>query len=112
MPFRIEPTDVILIILAAMILFGASRLPEIGRGIGRAIVEFRRGLRENLDAPQEGDVPPVERTSSSQPGVSGAPGEATSEQFCTQCGAPNPGGARYCGKCGQLILPRESVDKP
>jgi sec-independent protein translocase protein TatA len=105
MPFRIEPTDVILIILAAMILFGASRLPEIGRGIGRAIVEFRRGLRENLDAPQEGVVPPLDRTSPSQP-------RATGEQYCTQCGAPNPGDARYCGSCGQLILPVEPADKP
>jgi sec-independent protein translocase protein TatA len=109
MPFRIEATDVVLIILAAMILFGGSRLPEIGRSIGKAIVEFRRGYRESPENAQE-TMGPVEST---PPGLSAMdnPGEAIRGNFCTQCGAPNPADARYCSHCGQLIQPGgESFD--
>ncbi|HEY3345921.1 MAG TPA: zinc ribbon domain-containing protein, partial [Anaerolineaceae bacterium] len=60
----------------------------------------------------ERDLPPLKTASPSQPRVTGAPGEATRKQFCTQCGAPNPADARYCSNCGQLILPVVSVDKP
>jgi sec-independent protein translocase protein TatA len=97
MPFRIEPTDIILIVLAAMILFGASRLPEIGRGFGKAITEFRRGIRENPD-----------QTSSDRLGTSRLP----SGNYCTQCGAANADDARYCGQCGQLIIPLGGTHGP
>jgi sec-independent protein translocase protein TatA len=37
----------LLIILAIIILiFGANRLPEIGRGIGRGIKNFKESLKE------------------------------------------------------------------
>jgi sec-independent protein translocase protein TatA len=110
MPFRIEPTDVILIIIAAMILFGGSRLPEIGRNIGKSIVEFRRGFQGIPDDFQE-PVEPV-RKSPSVLSSNDNPGEAIQGNFCTQCGAPNPAGARYCSHCGQLIVPVEQVDQP
>jgi len=42
----------LLIILAIIILiFGANRLPEIGRGIGRGIKNFKESLKEG---PKEG----------------------------------------------------------
>jgi len=34
---------VILIIIAVLLLFGPSKLPELARGVGRALGEFRRG---------------------------------------------------------------------
>jgi sec-independent protein translocase protein TatA len=44
--FRPEPLDLLLIAIVAMLIFGANRLPEIARGIGGALREFRRGLAE------------------------------------------------------------------
>jgi sec-independent protein translocase protein TatA len=38
---RPEPLDIVIILLVAMLLFGASRLPESARAIGKAIREFR-----------------------------------------------------------------------
>src|SRR5437016_2547319 len=35
--------DFILIIIAVLLLFGPSKLPELARGVGRALGEFRRG---------------------------------------------------------------------
>jgi sec-independent protein translocase protein TatA len=37
---------VILIIIAVLLLFGPNKLPELARGVGRALGEFRRGRME------------------------------------------------------------------
>src|SRR5438309_12036167 len=37
---------VILIIIAVLLLFGPSKLPELASGVGRALGEFRRGRME------------------------------------------------------------------
>ncbi len=40
----IGPLEIFLIVLVVLILFGAGRLPEVGRGIGTAIKEFRGSI--------------------------------------------------------------------
>ncbi len=41
---RPEPLDIVIIVLVAMLLFGANRLPESARSIGKAIREFRAAI--------------------------------------------------------------------
>ncbi|CAG0947827.1 Sec-independent protein translocase protein TatA [Anaerolineae bacterium] len=38
---RPEPLDLVLIALVGILLFGANRLPETARSIGKAMREFR-----------------------------------------------------------------------
>ena len=38
--------EILLILGIALLLFGARRLPEIGRGLGKGIAEFKRASRE------------------------------------------------------------------
>jgi sec-independent protein translocase protein TatA len=38
-------TELIIILVIVVVLFGASRLPEIGRGIGEAIKNFKKSTR-------------------------------------------------------------------
>ncbi len=35
------PTELIVILLIIVVLFGASRLPELGKGLGKGIKEFK-----------------------------------------------------------------------
>lgn len=48
-------TELIIILLIVILLFGASRLPKLGRSTGQAIGEFRRG-REELEQELEDRV--------------------------------------------------------
>jgi sec-independent protein translocase protein TatA len=45
--FRPEPLDVVIIVLVAILLFGANRLPEVARALGQAIREFRNAFKED-----------------------------------------------------------------
>ena len=51
---RPEPLDIIIIALVAMLLFGANRLPESARSIGKAIREFKAAIAgEEKDDPSK-----------------------------------------------------------
>ncbi|KPJ62945.1 MAG: hypothetical protein AMS15_02220 [Planctomycetes bacterium DG_23] len=39
------PWEIALIAIIALILFGGKRLPEVGRALGKGIVEFKKGLK-------------------------------------------------------------------
>lgn len=54
----IGTTELIIILIIVVIIFGASRLPEIGRGIGQAIKNFKKATSE----PDEIDVTPKKET--------------------------------------------------
>lgn len=41
---RPEPLDIVLIALVAILVFGANRLPETVRAVGKAIREFKEAL--------------------------------------------------------------------
>ena len=43
---RLGLPEIIVIVLIIILIFGASRLPEIGRGIGRGIRNFKDATRE------------------------------------------------------------------
>ena len=43
-------TEIMLIVVALLLLFGAKRLPEIGSSIGKGIREFKRSLSDVNDS--------------------------------------------------------------
>ena len=44
MPFKLGPTELIIILVIVFLLFGASRLPQIGSGFGQAIRGFKNAI--------------------------------------------------------------------
>jgi sec-independent protein translocase protein TatA len=49
MPFNIGVTGFILLALIGLLLFGPSKLPQLGRAIGTTIREFRSGTKELIE---------------------------------------------------------------
>ena len=47
---RLGTSELLLIGLLVALLFGATRLPEIGKGLGLGIRGFKRALREDDDS--------------------------------------------------------------
>jgi sec-independent protein translocase protein TatA len=41
------PTELIIILLIALLLFGVGRLGRLGGELGRGIREFRKGIKED-----------------------------------------------------------------
>lgn len=41
--------ELIIILVIVVILFGSSRLPQLGKGLGEGISNFRRGLKSSED---------------------------------------------------------------
>jgi len=52
--FGLGMQELIVIMIIVLVLFGASRLPEIGKGIGQAIRNFKKATTE----PDEIDITP------------------------------------------------------
>ena len=44
MPFQLGPTELIIILVIIIILFGAGRISKIAGELGQGIREFRKGL--------------------------------------------------------------------
>jgi TatA/E family protein of Tat protein translocase len=60
LPFGIQPLHLVIIAVVALLIFGPSRLPDIGRGIGKALKEFQRGTKEMGEGFKEEVTKPVE----------------------------------------------------
>jgi sec-independent protein translocase protein TatA len=62
----IGPLEIVLLLVLALLLFGAKRLPEIGRSLGSGMREFKdsvsgfsSGVSSELRAEQPAPPPPV-----------------------------------------------------
>jgi sec-independent protein translocase protein TatA len=52
----IQPTHLLLILVVALLVLGPRRLPEVGRGLGKGIRDFRgalAGIEEHTSGPIE-----------------------------------------------------------
>jgi hypothetical protein len=80
-------------------LFGATRLADIGGSLGKGIKEFRKEVSSDED-----EAKPAE-SAASEPVVAAANGgvETVSAVKCSSCGALNSVGAKFCSQCSAAI---------
>ena len=50
---NLGPMELLLIGVALLIFFGPSKLPELGKSLGKGIQEFKKASREITDAVKE-----------------------------------------------------------
>jgi sec-independent protein translocase protein TatA len=76
--FNLGGGEIILILALVLILFGAKKLPELAKGLGTGIKEFKKATREVTDEVSHAmDETPQRRLPPSSPGVEGAPTPAS-----------------------------------
>jgi sec-independent protein translocase protein TatA len=49
----LQPTHLFFILLIVLILFGPGKLPELGKGLGKGIREFKDALRGGMERNSE-----------------------------------------------------------
>lgn len=61
--FGMGMQELVFIMVIALLLFGAKRLPEIGRSLGRAISSFKEGMKdgESEEASKSSETKPEKK---------------------------------------------------
>ena len=58
--FGIGGQELMLILVIILLMFGAKKLPELAKGLGKGIKEFKKSQNDEEDAlPEEGKKKPV-----------------------------------------------------
>ena len=78
--FNIGPQELLLILVIALIVVGPSRLPELGRSLGRGLREIRKAQDEVKRTIQVGLDEPAQAKAPGRRKVSGAEASARIEQ--------------------------------
>jgi sec-independent protein translocase protein TatA len=102
----LQPWHIILLAIVAFLLFGARRLPELGKGLGEGLKGFREGIKGITDptptAPAQQST--VNAVAQNAPAASGK-----ASYRCPNCknvlsaNAPNPNvpdEKGFCPECG------------
>jgi len=77
--------EIILILAVVLILFGAKKLPELAKGLGTGIKEFKKATREVTDEISSAmDEQPAQRRSLPQTSVESQPPAETHQQTVPQ----------------------------
>lgn len=66
--------ELIMILLIVLLLFGANKIPQLMKGFGQGIKEFKKGMKDDEAAPKEGpkaESPTVETKEGARSGDNG-----------------------------------------
>ena len=99
-PFGLGPLELGLLVLVLIMVFGATRLADIGGSLGQGIKEFRKNVRDEDETPEIAEAVPEAKAAVP---AEAAP-EAVSAIRCTSCGTLNPVGSKHCNECGTAIV--------
>ena len=77
--FGLGATELVIILVIVIVLFGARRLPEIGSGVGKAIKNFRAGMsgQDEIDVTPDDPKPDEVTEGSSDPAQAPQPQQKT-----------------------------------
>jgi len=59
--------EIVLILAVVLLLFGAKKLPELAKGLGTGIKEFKKATREVTDEIQNAPTEPAKPAAPAQP---------------------------------------------
>ncbi len=105
MPFGLQPLHLLVILIVALLIFGPSRLPEIGRAFGKTIREFQSATKEATQGLTEelSQKPATSTAAPAAPAASAPVAEAQKEEpqvACKNCGKSIRADMKFCPNCG------------
>ena len=53
--FGLGLQEILFILIAVLLIFGAKKLPEIGRAMGKALSEFKKGMQSSSEEDENKD---------------------------------------------------------
>jgi len=69
MPFNLGPTELIILLVIVLVIFGAGKLPEIGGALGKSIREFKTSVDDQPAKPEETTAKKTESASTKSNGT-------------------------------------------
>jgi sec-independent protein translocase protein TatA len=72
-------TELIIALVIILLLFGAKRIPELAKGLGSGVREFRRGSRGDYEVEEENKEEKSEELSAGEDKPETRPEDATAE---------------------------------
>ena len=91
------PTELIIILIIVVVLFGASRIPSLMRSLGRGAVEFKQGMQDAKKiGAEEKDEKPVEGAEKKE--LPEGAGEKHDQAFASGRGAAGDPGRGFLGR--------------
>jgi sec-independent protein translocase protein TatA len=100
-PFGMGPMELVVILLVLVMLFGATRLADLGGSLGKGIKEFRSAVKEEDEPPAHSETT-TNAAAQASSGAAEANGTVAAVK-CSSCGALNEIGAKHCNQCGVAI---------
>jgi sec-independent protein translocase protein TatA len=98
---HLGPTELIIILVIALMIFGAGKLPEVGSALGRGIKEFKKATN---DETQREIGASAATTAPTAPVTTASPDTAaTASRACAKCGAQTGASSQFCPKCGASL---------
>jgi sec-independent protein translocase protein TatA len=107
------PMELVIILVIALMIFGAGKLPEVGSALGRGIKEFKKSTADEPEqlstttAQPAPAPPPAAAPATTVPPAASATAPAstatTSGPFCPKCGTRATGDSRFCASCGASL---------
>ena len=75
MPFNLGMTELLVILMVLLLVFGAKRLPEIGSSMGKGIREFKKSISEVKNSIEGDDNAPERKIDAPESSASERGGE-------------------------------------
>ncbi|MGE0059350.1 MAG: twin-arginine translocase TatA/TatE family subunit [Dehalococcoidia bacterium] len=88
------PAELIIVLLVVVMIFGGSRLAEIGGSLGKGIKEFKKAVGDDA----HDDALTADRVAASESST-----VALNTLHCAACSTDNAISARFCAECGAAL---------